>query len=495
MVRRSLVQTTYLPEIWLLLACSTFLNPVTARGDPLLAESTDHWSSLTRRSLFPSSASSKPAPTTVQPQAAGTPSSNPACVQPPITNTTWIQLGIDNYLANLPNGASLNLQHYAASVGAPDFICGIGEKCQAGQLCSPVQAPGWEVLVAAQEWNNYQNRFYEAVGTAVQMVTSISSSLVSDLYPPSHTGEIWDVFNTFNLAAGITSGIVGMFFAFIGLAVVASTPLSLLVLPAVAVVFGYRWRYLDERSSKEFYVYTSYLSEWKKHSRKGITNGTRSIIASGVSSPQGISTVLKIGTFFHERPSLNEAELVASLKNTTTVRILTDILRSQRAFVTIASVSISQPLCHRILTLIHPFYTQPYCGIDLEIPKDKCTGKGPGGAWKVHNNLSYCSPNGTMFNIIHASKKKVHNKWWNADLIAKKYGVSVQYLTEQSYFCQLNHGAANFDPYKSSSFPKDLSAECISNLPVCDFRNPDLAEAKKEKNTIYACRHVAKLPI
>ncbi|OAV94930.1 hypothetical protein PTTG_08395 [Puccinia triticina 1-1 BBBD Race 1] len=56
-----------------------------------------------------------------------------------------------------------------------------------------------------------------------------------------------------------------------------------------------------------------------------------------------------------------------------------------------------------------------------------------------------------MFNIIHSGgKKKVHNTWWNADLISKKYGISVRYLTEQSYFCQLNHGASNFDPYKSS---------------------------------------------
>ncbi|KAA1082504.1 hypothetical protein PGT21_005669 [Puccinia graminis f. sp. tritici] len=471
MVRHSLVQTTYSAELWLLLASSTFLNPVTATVNPILAESSHHSSSLTRRNLFPSSAASNPATTTVQPQAAGTPPSNSACIQPPITNSTWIQLGIDNYLANLPNGASLNLQHYAASVGAPDFICGIGEKCQAGQLCSPVQAPGWEVLVAAQEWNNYQNRFYEAVGTAVQMVTSISSSLVSDLYPPNHTGGIWDLFNTFNLASGITAGIVGMFAAFIGLEVVAATPLSLLVLPAVAVVFGTAGVISMKEAVKrrgptafdKFSVYAFYLSEWQKHAQKGIANATRSVIASGVSSPQGISTVLKNGTFFHERPSLNEAELVANLKNTTTVRILTDILRSQRAFVTIAS--------------------------------DKCTGKGPGGAWKVHNNLSYCSPNGTMFNIIHANKKKVHNKWWNADLIAQKYGISVQYLTEQSYFCQLNHGTANFDPYKSSAFPKDLSAECISNLPVCDFRNPDLAEAKKEKNTIYACRNIGKLPI
>jgi hypothetical protein len=57
-------------------------------------------------------------------------------------------------------------------------------------------------------------------------------------YPPNHTGGIWDLFNTFNLASGITAGIVGMFAAFIGLGVVAATPLSLLVLPAVAVVFG-----------------------------------------------------------------------------------------------------------------------------------------------------------------------------------------------------------------------------------------------------------------
>ncbi|KAA1095572.1 hypothetical protein PGT21_000866 [Puccinia graminis f. sp. tritici] len=458
MVRRSLVQSKLTPETWLLLS-SIFMTTVNAAGDP----------TLSRRNLFPSAAKSSPGATTVQPQATGPAASG--CVQPPLTNTTWIQLGIDNYLANLPNGTSLNLQHYAASVGAPDFICGIGEKCQAGQLCSPVQAPGWEVLVAAQEWNNYQNQFYEAVGTAVQMVTSISGALVVDLYPPSHTGGIWDIFNSFNLASGITAGVVALLVLLVGAGAVIATPLAILSLSAVAVTFGVTGTISIQEALKhrgtnafdKFSVYAFYLSEWQKHAQKSIANYTRSIIASGVSSPQGISTVLKNGTFFRERPSLNEAELVSSLRNTTTVRIMTDILRSQGAFVTIAS--------------------------------DKCTGKGPGGAWKGTDKLSYCSPNGTMFNIIHSGKKKVLNTWWNADLIAKKYGISVQYLAEQSYFCQLNHGTANFDPYKSSAFPKDLSAECISNLPVCDFRNPDVAEAKKEKNTIHACRNVAKLPI
>ncbi|KNF00522.1 hypothetical protein PSTG_06214 [Puccinia striiformis f. sp. tritici PST-78] len=472
MVRRSLVPTTYSPEIWLLLASSTFLIPAHAALNPALSQFAQH-SDLTRRNLFPPSASTSnhPPPITVQPQATATAPANSACTQPPLSNSTWIQLGIDNYLANLPNGASLNLQHYAASVGAPDFICGIGEKCQAGQLCSPVQAPGWEVLVAAQEWNNYQNRFYEAVGTAVQMVTSISSSLVVDMYPPNHTGHIWDIFQSFSLAAGITSGVIG-FLLMVGVeGVVVATPLSLIMLSAVAVTFGTVGVISIQEALKKrgpnafdkFSVYAFYLSEWQKHAQKSIANSTRSAIAAGVSSPEGISTVLKNGTFFRERPLLNEAEIVSSLKNTTTVRILTDILRSQGAFVTIAS--------------------------------DKCTDKGPGGAWKGNNKLSYCSPNGTMFNIIHSHKKKSLNTWWNAELISKKYGISVEYLTAQSYFCQLNHGSANFDPYKSTSFPKDLSAECISNLPVCDFRNPDLAEAKKEKNTVHACRNVAKLPI
>ncbi|PLW12228.1 hypothetical protein PCASD_18841 [Puccinia coronata f. sp. avenae] len=470
MARRSLVHSTCSPEIWLLLA-STFLSPVHANVHPGEVGSTHFWSGLTRRNLIPPPANSNPIPATVKPQATVTPPNNAACVQPPLTNTTWIQLGIDNYLANMPNGTSLNLQHYAASVGAPNFICGIGEKCQAGQLCSPVQSPGWEVLVATQEWNNYQNKFYEAVGTAVQLVTSISSALVVDLYPPQHTGGIWNLFNSFNLASGITAAVVGGLLFFAGADALVGTALAMLSLSAIAVTFGATGIISIQEALKrrgpdafdKYSVYAFYLSEWQKHTQKSIANDTRSVIAAGVSSPQGISTTLKNGTFFRERPMLNEAELVSSLKNTTTVRILTDILRSQGAFVTIAS--------------------------------DKCTDKGPGGAWKGEDKLSYCSPNGTMFNIIHAGKKKVNNNWWNAHLIAKKYAISVQYLTEQSYFCQMNHGTANFDPYKSSAFPKDLSAECISNLPVCDFRNPDLAEAKKEKNTIHACRQVGKLPI
>jgi chloramphenicol 3-O-phosphotransferase len=75
-----------------------FTTTVNAAGDP----------TISRRNLFPSASKSSPEPARVQLQATGPPAGG--CVQPPLTNTTWIQLGIDNYLANLPNGTSLNLQ-------------------------------------------------------------------------------------------------------------------------------------------------------------------------------------------------------------------------------------------------------------------------------------------------------------------------------------------------------------------------------------------------
>lgn len=78
--------------------------------------------------------------------------------------------------------------------------------------------------------------------------------------------------------------------------------------------------------------YAFYLGEWQQHVQKNIANATRSVIEAGVSSAQGISGVLKDGQFFYVRPDVNEAEITSMLKNTTTARIVTDILRNQVSF-------------------------------------------------------------------------------------------------------------------------------------------------------------------
>ncbi|CAH7673141.1 hypothetical protein BY996DRAFT_4581795 [Phakopsora pachyrhizi] len=398
---------------------------------------------------------------------------NTGCTQPDINPSTWISLGIDNYLSNLPNGTTKSLHEYALSVNSMNFVCGIGEDCQAGQLCSPVTSPGWEVLVAAQEWNRYQNKLYDAVGTAIQLVTAVSSALVTDLYPPSHSGDLWDLMKSFVLASGITITIftaleIGMLI--FGGSAFASI-VALMALGATAVTMGgaggvgtkLALMHPEETPFERWSRYAFYLSEWQQHVQKRVANEARTVINAGISSPKGLANIVKNGVFFREVPQFSEADLISGLKNTTTARIAVDILRTQGAFVTIAS--------------------------------DKCTGKGPGGAWEGNDKLSYCSKNGTMMNIIHGYKKKVKNTWFNAQLLEKKYGITVQYLAEQSFHCQQNHKSFGFDPYKSGTFPSSLDAECIGNLPVCDFRIQELAEAKSEKGTMRACRSVGRLPI
>ncbi|KAG0144494.1 hypothetical protein CROQUDRAFT_64994 [Cronartium quercuum f. sp. fusiforme G11] len=411
---------------------------------------------------------------------------NQSCDQPDINSTTWIQRGIDSYLQNFPNGTTMSLQvsfsnqhsistvfataiitnQFAAHAGVDNFICGIGEQCHAGQLCSPARSPDWEVLVGAQEWNNYRNKLYEAVGIATQMVTSISGTLVTDLYPPAHKGPLWDLMKSFTLAAGITAAI-SVFALLVGVGSVIFILSSVALAVTAGVAGGIGVKLALETPEPDAFArwanYAFYVSQWQQHVQKNIANATRSVIDSGVSTAQGISGVLQGGTFFYDRPEVNEADLISSLKNTTTARIVTDILRNQGAFVTIGG--------------------------------NKCTSDGPGGAWNPNDHLSYCSPNGTMMNIIHGGKKKVNNKWFNANLIQKKYGISVKYLVEQSWDCQVKYGGFGYDPYKSGAFPSNMSSDCISNLPCCDLRQSEISEARKEKKTMVACRTVGKLPI
>lgn len=396
---------------------------------------------------------------------------NTACTPPALNNSTWMQLGIDNYLSSFPNGTSLDLQQFATQVGASNFICGIGETCQAGQLCYPVQSPGWEILFAAQEWNNFQNKFYQATTSAIESVTAIASSLVADLYDPKDHGSLWKFLSNMDGSDGLIYALLASLvvttldfilfpFAIISLLVVLPT---LGIVSGVSAMMALKAQSRGNTVMEQFSIYAYHLDRWLKKAQKSISDDTNRVVYSGVSSPQGISSVLKNGTFFHARPSVDEVELASNLRNTTTVRILTDILRSQNAFVTIES--------------------------------DKCSYRGAYETSKDDDLLSYCSPNGTLFNIIRARQKKVHTHWVNADLVSKKYGITVEYLVNQSYFCQLNHGSANFDPYRAGIFPANSSAECLSNLPVCDFRDPDIAKGKNEKNVLYACRNIGRLPI
>jgi len=386
----------------------------------------------------------------------------------PLSPETWNYLKIDDYLSNYPGGSTLNLQDYAFSHQAQNFICGIGEGCWAGQQDNPVTAPDWYVLYAAQEWNSVQNSIYTAIGFAVSMVQATAGSMITDLFG-SKSHSIF--FHLQDLSLLLTALVLTV----TAITVITQGPASLIVGSVVvgallggasSVFTGINIYQSWDRTPDGFtrwssYVY--YLSEWQSKVQDKLANITSTIVQSGISSPQGIATVLKGGAFLNNTRVEEQENVQKQIEKTLAVRILVDILRTQGAYVTYKS--------------------------------DPCKGKGPNGAWAGDDYLSFCK-DGTMMNIVKAKEKKTDNKWYNARVIADKYGISTEYLVTQSFNCFQKYKAFNYDPYQNGTLPLDVNAECVANLPVCDCTDPAIQKARRKgHSTTRACREQGKLPI
>ncbi|KAH9809380.1 hypothetical protein DFH28DRAFT_989776 [Melampsora americana] len=386
----------------------------------------------------------------------------------PLTPQTWSKLDLDQYLISYPNGQNLSVQDYAFSHHAQNFICGIGEGCNAGQLCNPVTAPDWYVLYAAQEWNSLQNSIYTAIGFAVSMVQATAAALVTDLFEPQHHSLLFHLQDLFVLMSGVAFTVaLGALLLTEGTAVIiAATVVGALMAGTSSALMGVNllnsWDTVPDGFTR-WSNYAYYLSQWQSKVQDQLSNSTTSIIQAGISSESGIYGALKGGAFLSGIQVRSTSEIEEEIKQTSTARILVDILRAQGAYVTYG--------------------------------KDKCDGKGPNGAWAGDDVLSFCK-DGTMMNIVKAKKNKTGNKWFNAELIAKKYGFTTEYLVNQSWECQKKYKGFSYDPYRNGSLPLDINAECIVNLPVCDCTDPLIKHAlSKGATTTSACREVGKLPI
>ncbi|KAI7948773.1 hypothetical protein MJO29_010438 [Puccinia striiformis f. sp. tritici] len=94
-------------------------------------------------------------------------SSRRDCTRRPLTVALWQELDLDNYIENYVGGKTLKLQAYADEVNVTNFICGIGQTCDAGQLCSSAMAPDWYVLVATQNWSKVMNMLYTSLSFGI----------------------------------------------------------------------------------------------------------------------------------------------------------------------------------------------------------------------------------------------------------------------------------------------------------------------------------------
>ncbi|CAH7669944.1 hypothetical protein PPACK8108_LOCUS4611 [Phakopsora pachyrhizi] len=390
------------------------------------------------------------------------------CPDLPISPQTWKSLNLDDYLKQYPGGVNISLQEYAFAHHAQNFICGVGEGCNAGQLCNPITAPDWYVLYASQEWNAMQNAIYTAVGFAVSMVQATAAAMVTDFYPPEHKSVLYKLNDLFVMlsAVAFTVAVLSLLLdwpvaVFVGAAIGGS-----LAAGTSAVLTGVNlansWNIKPDGFTK-WSNYAYYLSQWQSKVQDELANNAASVISAGISSTAGISEALKGGNFLTDVQIRPTSEIEDEIKYTMSARILVDIIRNQGGYVTYGS--------------------------------DPCDGKGPNGAWDGEDVISFCK-NGTMMNIVRAKGNKTKKKWYNARLIASKYGLTAEYLTTQSVECQKKYKTFGYDPYRNGSLPKSASEECIVNLPVCDCTSPEIKRARKKGHTTtVACREVGKLPI
>ncbi|KAH9444773.1 hypothetical protein MJO28_013187 [Puccinia striiformis f. sp. tritici] len=419
----------------------------------------------------------------VKPQGAPLPAPIPPpnlpCVAQNLTADTWNRLQIDKYLADYPGGHSLTLEQYADSKGAQNFRCGIEEFCTSGQICNPVPAPDWYVLLATQEWNNCMNSVFKAVhfavstvqGTLALMVTGLAEQNIKAHEIAFGIGSITSLLASAAAIVGI--GAAALFLAgFVtalapiavaaGVTVVATTLVAPLALQGSSLLEN---KPADKKSFIKWASVGNMFSQWEIHMQSMITNTTQQVINSPISSNQGISSVLRNGAFLFESQTKSTSELQIDYETVLQARSLNLVLRAMGAFVTRGS--------------------------------DKCNAKGPNGAWGEEGNLSFCGPDKIMMNIVLTHGDKTKNKIQNAKYIATKFGFTTEYIVTQSWNCQQKYQQFEYDPYRDAPLPSDANADCVMNLPVCDLTDQRIDQARhgKHHHTTKACRTQGGLPI
>ncbi|MBW0506353.1 hypothetical protein O181_046068 [Austropuccinia psidii MF-1] len=440
------------------------LSSVLSSNTPKLSTS----KALQRRSL----------PQKVPPPVAAPPPINKAyeCQKLPINNSTWNLLKIDDTLKTLPGGQNLTILQYAQMNGGGNFICGIGEFCNAEQLCHPFKAPAWQILYAVQEYNNFMNAMVDSVNYAMSQIQAVSAAMANDLFENITDSRL--VINLKWLFTDMWRGIAYGATALFIITVLSLTRLNTLlvigeILGLTAFGAGLAAYIQGVPHTVTFEPWTKlsfYISQAQADLVNHITQSMEESLQAGLTSEKGLAKVLIGGFFFREPTSAGLMETMEkSILRIVQGRLLARMLRENNAFITLS--------------------------------EDECKDSGPSGARGHNDALSYCNPKDKLlFNVVRAHKKQTKNSIHGASAIINKYGFTAEFITQTSWECQKKYGTFEHDPFADPNKvnPEDLtSTDCVINLPVCDMRLDDVRNLKfgKKKTTVVACRKGAGLPI
>ncbi|KNZ48895.1 hypothetical protein VP01_533g3 [Puccinia sorghi] len=375
-----------------------------------------------------------------------------------------------------------SFQEFALQNGAQNFHCGIGEKCNIGELCHPVKGLAWYSLFAIQEFNLFMNSVYRAVGTTMDLVRrkspillltfdhhrlpldrSVKKMEMMTLLQPNeklskkhHKEQLW--FDSFMFLTAITMSLsVGLL---VGMSTLTADSTWFTVgeltkylgLASGATFTGFAIASMAHRSTEHqptafdyWSQFAFYFGQCQAKMQEGIATSLRQTLDQGIAKPgttQSLADLLAHGTFLNTRTKKTSPEVEAALKDVTQIRALVILLRSMNAFVTRGS--------------------------------EPCRGRGTNGAWEEKDHLSFCGPDNVMMNIVLGRGDRVENTIHNAQVIAVNARPSMACISTptSARTSPLSHPARppldNFPTALISALPTDPNADCLVNLPVCD---------------------------
>ncbi|CAH7669480.1 hypothetical protein PPACK8108_LOCUS4104, partial [Phakopsora pachyrhizi] len=393
------------------------------------------------------------------------------CQKLPISSQTWKKLKIDEHLRDTTTSQNLTLSKYAAIHNGGNFICGIGEHCNAGQLCHPVKAPAWQVLYAVQEYNNFVNRMVDSINYSLSQVQALSASMVNDLFP-----EVTDSRFVVNLKwiftdmyRGIAYGAMTLFIS-IWLNIELTTAIvNILLLTAVGAGLAAWIQGAPETATFTSWTALSfYIAQAQQSLTANIGQAMERSLREPLSTENGIGKILQGGAFFQKVSKDQEMGIMEeSILKIFQGRLMARMLRQQNAYVIIS--------------------------------QSDCQGLNKKDSKNGDSKLFYCDAKEKLYCSKSAQKKTV-NEIHGAEAIVKKYNFTAEEITKSSWECQKKYGVFEHDSFAkiNGTYPEEVTnKDCIFNLPVCDTRLDAVRELKlgKHKTTTVACRIGAKLPI
>ncbi|POW04094.1 hypothetical protein PSTT_10661 [Puccinia striiformis] len=343
------------------------------------------------------------------------------------TPEVWKARNISGFLSSYPNGNNLTLAQFAEQHGVYNFKCGIGDTCDAGQICAPIPGPVWHVLYAVQQWHHIQESLNRALAFAANTLIALSAfdflvhgHLAKWVFISMYQGSprqrksdhLYKVSFILALVVAIIATISAAAFLWVPgvnniLIMGAIGAVGAAVATGQAVTTIQAQQAFDSMKSDAFSRwagYTEAITKWQEGMQKQLFDDTKRALGLGINDPAGLGGVLANGAL---SPIPCKKQLMTSKKLWK--------MSSNKAFVTVNS--------------------------------DECKQGGPNGAFKSEDGwLSWCK-DGKMMNIIYADGNKSGNKLYNGGMIPAKYGITVEYMTTQSENCQIKYGGYGHDPY------------------------------------------------